>query len=55
MLHPDAFVVWLDPDTSDPLASIKEIDAHELETYPVSKRANSVKNDDASLLEMIKS
>ena len=46
---------WLDPtldgDTEALLALLAPVPAGELRAYPVSRRVNSVKNDDASLIQ----
>jgi len=54
ILPREAEARWLDPDldgdTQALLALLQPIAAGELHTHPVSRRVNSVKNDDASLL-----
>ncbi len=46
---------WLDPtldgDTETLLSLLAPVPAAELRAYPVSRRVNSVKNDDASLIQ----
>jgi len=55
ILPPERETRWLDPtlngDTAALLALLAPIDALALTTHPVSRRVNSVKNDDPSLLE----
>jgi putative SOS response-associated peptidase YedK len=55
ILPREAEARWLDPtldgDTEALLALLAPVSAEELHTHPVSRRVNSVKNDDASLLK----
>ena len=47
---------WLDPAVADPadlLTPWDEADGEQLELRPVSVKVNSVKNDDASLIEPV--
>jgi putative SOS response-associated peptidase YedK len=56
ILRPSDYDLWLDPGITDP-ARIEDLlvsfDAHLMKKYPVSKRVNSVKNDDAECAKEI--
>jgi len=51
ILERDAWATWLDPHTSDVIPILNAANANGLTAYPVSHAVNSVKNDDARLLE----
>lgn len=55
VLEPEEFAGWLDPETpADVLAAMLDPAADGvLAGYPVSPRVNSVKNDDATLIEPV--
>lgn len=53
IVAPDAYEQWLDPAATDVEALIAPYAAHAMTFWPVSTRVNSVKNDDAALLDPV--
>jgi len=54
ILDPDDYDAWLTArDISIPQALLHQLRRERLQVYPVSKRVNSVKNDDADLIAPI--
>lgn len=56
ILRPDDYDLWLDPGVTDPARIadlLKSFDARLMKRYPVSRRVNSVKNDDAECAQEI--
>ncbi len=56
ILKPEVYAFWLDPDNQD-AAALKKVLQKELLTdlvsYPVSKKVNSTRNNDASCIESV--
>lgn len=53
ILSPEDWAAWLDPANPNPKALLRHFPADQMRAYRVSHRVNSVKNDDASLLEPV--
>jgi putative SOS response-associated peptidase YedK len=56
IIHPDAYVPWLDPDNRDPnvLGSILQTNSlTDLVFHPVDKQVNSVRNNDPSNIKPV--
>lgn len=51
ILPPDAWSLWLDPETEDPGGLLRPYPSAGLESYPVNPRVNSPKNDDADCIQ----
>ena len=53
IIAPADFSAWLDPANDSPGALLAPYPPDEMRAYPVSRRVNSVKNDDASCAQAI--
>lgn len=53
IVAPADYARWLDPDEADPQALVQPFDAAAMAFHPVSTRVNSVRHDDAGLLERL--
>ena len=51
IVPPAAYARWLDPATEDPADLVASYPAEAMRFHPVSTRVNTVRNDDASLIE----
>ena len=51
IIAPEAYEQWLDPTDADAGALIAAFDPQPMTYWPVSTRVNSVKNDDAAVIE----
>ena len=57
ILQPSDFALWLDPETSDAgqlKSLLKPYPEQQTDLYPVSRRVNNPRNDDAGCIEPIK-
>jgi putative SOS response-associated peptidase YedK len=53
VLLPDTFKAWLDPSVKEVRPILAKASADGLTCYPVSRAVNTVRNDDARLIERV--
>jgi putative SOS response-associated peptidase YedK len=53
IIAPADYAAWLDPANDAPMELLTPFPAEEMRAYPVSRRVNNVRNDDAACAQVL--